>query len=43
MGSGFCKDCCEPKDEGNLLIKAGNKLEKGKKYFNKFYLIYSWR
>ena len=29
MGNGFCKDCCEPKDEGNLLIKAGNKLEQG--------------
>ena len=30
MGNGFCNECCQPKDEGNLLIKAGNKLEKGK-------------
>ena len=29
MGNGICKDCCEPKEEGNLLMNAGNKLEKG--------------
>ena len=28
MGNGFCNDFCQQKDEGNILIKAGNKLEK---------------
>ena len=30
MGNGFCQDCCQQRDEGNILIKAGNKLEKSK-------------
>ena len=30
MGSGFCKNRCEQKEEGNFLIKAGNQLDKGK-------------
>ena len=28
MGNGFCTNCFQQKDEGNILIKTGNKLEK---------------
>ncbi len=33
MGNGFCDQCCQPKEEGNVLIKAGNKLEKSNSFF----------
>ena len=34
MGSGFRNNCCQQKEEGNILIKAGNKLEKNNSIFN---------
>ena len=38
MGSGFCNDCCQQKEEGNILIQGGNKLEKSNIYFYKRYI-----
>ena len=40
MGNGFCKDCCQSKEEGNILIQAGNKLEKSKIIINKIIFWY---
>ena len=34
MGNGFCDNCCQPKEEGNILVKAGKSLEKSNTIFD---------